>query len=174
MLNDDTFQYVLENTRVIRSPKQRIETFGTTRFHFYLLSELMDSVGEVRIRDGEIQAERPQIVTPESYTRVLLDGFGEQAHEFVDWMKEHARNFAIMKYGFQFRRTNLSENIVHDSIEAVTDRVCEQVDSMGESLSAVIHSIDEGWEASLMKFTFDLVQNSAQGNLGDFRRQGLL
>lgn len=174
MLNEDTFQYVLENTRVIRAPKQRIETFGTTKFRFYLVSELMDSANEVRVRDGEIQAERPQIMTPEHYSQVMLEGFGAQAHEFLGWLREHSTNFTIMKYGFQFKRMHLNENIVHDSLQAVTDRVCEQVDGSGESLSAVIQSIDEGWEASLMKFTVDLVQNSAQGNLGDFRRQGLL
>jgi hypothetical protein len=40
-------------------------------------------------------------------------------------------------------------------------------------LSAIIQGIDEGWEVSLLKFTADLIQESAGDNLGDFRRKGL-
>src|SRR5437764_13580815 len=52
MLNDDAFQFAIENTRVILAPQQRIATFGSTSFHFHLVTELMDRVNEVRVREG--------------------------------------------------------------------------------------------------------------------------
>jgi hypothetical protein len=63
MWSEDNFQYAIENTEVILAPQTRIATFGQTSFRFYLISELMDQVNEVRVRDGRIHAERPQILT---------------------------------------------------------------------------------------------------------------
>ena len=48
------FQYALENTHVLHEPDRRIDTFGTTQFEFQLVSELMDSVSAVRVREGRI------------------------------------------------------------------------------------------------------------------------
>ena len=59
----DDFDYAIENTHVIVAPEQKIATFGSTSFNFYLISELMDRVNQVRIRNGKIHAERPQILT---------------------------------------------------------------------------------------------------------------
>ncbi|MBV8353665.1 MAG: hypothetical protein JOZ21_15465, partial [Verrucomicrobia bacterium] len=53
MHSEDDVQYAIDNTKVILSPERRIATFGTTRFHFYLVTELMDSVNEIRVRDGK-------------------------------------------------------------------------------------------------------------------------
>ena len=66
MYSEDDLQYALENTKVLVSPERRIETFGATSFHFYLVTELMARGSEIRIRDGRIQADRPQILTAES------------------------------------------------------------------------------------------------------------
>jgi len=74
----DDFDYAIENTHVIVAPERQIATFGSTSFDFYLISELMDRVDQVRVRNGKIHAERPQILTPEHYCRLLLEGFGEK------------------------------------------------------------------------------------------------
>ena len=170
----DDFDYALENTRVILAPERQIATFGSTSFNFYLISELMDRVNQVRIRNGRIQAERPQILTPEHYCRLLLEGFGDKAERYVDQLREHARNIAVLRYGFQFRKTDVSEQTLRDSIETVTDRTKRRVQSANEPLSAVIQGVDDAWEVCLLKFTIDLVEHSSGGNLGDFRKRGLL
>src|SRR5260370_16546073 len=104
-MKEDDFQYAIENTQVILAPEQQIATFGSTSFHFYLISELMDRVNEVRVRDGKIHADRPQILTSEHFSRLLLEGFGDKAHRYVDQLREQARNFAVLLYTFQFRNT---------------------------------------------------------------------
>src|ERR1700742_1038879 len=75
MWSEDNFQYAIENTEVIVAPQGRIATFGQTSFRFFLISELMDQVNEVRVRNGRIHAERPQILPPDHYARLLLEGF---------------------------------------------------------------------------------------------------
>lgn len=174
MWSEDEFQYAAENTKVIVAPQQQIATFGNTSFRFYLISELMDRVNEVRVRDGRIHAERPQIMTPEHYHRLLLEGFGEQAERYVERLREGTERQTVLRYGFQFRKTDVIENVVRDSLDAVTEQTQRLVENSDEPLSAVIQGVDEAWEVCLLKFTIDLIERSAGGNLGDFRRRGLL
>ena len=174
MWSEDDFQYAVENTRVIVAPEQQIATFGATSFRFYLISELMDQVNEVRVRDGRIHAERPQIVTPDQYARLLLEGFGDQAQQYVEKLRERMRNIAVLRYGFQFRKTDVTENRVRDSIDAVIAKTRSKVENADEPRSAVLHGVDDAWEVCLLKFTIDLIERSSGDNLGDFRRRGLL
>ena len=170
----DDFDYAIENTQVILAPERQIATFGSTSFKFYLISELMDRVDHVRIRNGKIHAERPQIFTPEHYCRLLLEGFGEKAERYVDQLRERARNIAVLRYGFQFRKTDLSEQTLPDSIDAVINRTKRRVEGADEPLSAIIRGVDDAWEVCLLKFTIDMVERSAGSNFGDLRKRGLL
>src|SRR3954464_3476840 len=113
------FDYAVENTHVIVAPEQQIATFGSTSFNFYLISELMDRVNEVRIRNGKIHAERPQILTPDHFSRLFLEGFGEKAQRYADQLREQAHNIAVLRYGFQFRKTDVTEQTYRDSMETV-------------------------------------------------------
>ena len=173
-VTDDDFQYAIENTRVILAPEKQIATFGSTSFRFYLISELMDQVNEIRVRDGRIHAERPQILTPEHYCRLLLEGFGDKAARYVEMLRERTRDMAVLRYGFQFRKTDVVENRVRDTMEAVIERTRRQVEHSEEPLSAVIQGVDDAWEVCLLKFTIDLIERSSGGNLGDFRQRGLV
>lgn len=174
MLDAASFQYALENTQVLHAPERRIDTFGSTSFRFYLVTELMDSVNQIRIRDGRLHAERPQIIAPGHLQRMLLEGFGEKAEQFMDWLQSNASHLAVLKYGFQFRKTDVKEYTVHNSVEEVVQRLKDQVEYADDPLSAIIQGVDEGWEVSLLKFASDMIQESSGTNLGDFRRRGLI
>jgi hypothetical protein len=174
MLNEASFQYAIENTQVILAPQRRIETFGSTNFRFYIVTELMDSVNQVRVRDGRLHADKPLIIAPNHFERMMLEGFGEKAEQFMEWLQRNSGHLAVLKYGFQFRKTDVTESIVNSSIEEVIDRLKETVDYSEDPLSAIIQGVDEGWEVSLLKFASDMIQESSGGNMGDFRRRGLL
>jgi len=173
-VREDDFHYAIENTEVIVAPEQQIATFGSTSFNFYLISELMDHVDQVRVRNGKIHAERPQILTPEHYCRLLLEGFGEKAERYVEQLRERARQIAVLRYGFQFRKTDVTERTLRDSVGAVIARTKSQVEHSAEPLSAVIHGVDDAWEVCLLKFTIDMIERSSGGNIGDLRKRGLL
>src|ERR671931_577779 len=117
-MKEDDFQYAIENTQVIIAPEQKIATFGSTSFHFYLISELMDRVDQIRIRNGKIHAERPQILTPEHFSRLLLEGFGDKAQRYVERLRECLQNTAVLRYGFQFRKTDVNEETLRHSLDA--------------------------------------------------------
>lgn len=174
MIREDDFNYAVENTRVVRPPRQVIQTFGTTSFRFMLVTELMDHVNRVRVRDGRIHAERPTIVAPQHFSKLMLEGFGEGAREFADFLEQHGRDLKFLRYGFQFRKTDISEEIVYSPKEDVIGRLGEMLDAADEPMSTIIEGVDDAWEVCLLKFTFDLVQRSSGENVAEWKRRGLL
>lgn len=174
MFNEDSFQYALDHTRVVLEPRRRIETFGSTSFRFFLVTELMDYADRVRVRDGRIEADRPRIVAPHHFQKLLLEGFGEEARGFADWLETQAPQLKILKYGFQFRKTDISHQLVHQPKAIVLDRLQKEVRESGDEMAAVIEGVDDFWEVCLLKFSVDVIQRSAGENLDEWRRRGLL
>lgn len=174
MTSDDDMQYAFETTRVLYEPDRRIDTFGSTSFEFTLITELLDEVAKVRVREGKINAERPTILRPESVADVAFDGFGEQAAQFAEWLKRHKGEFAFLRYGFHFSRSEIQESVVHESLDTVADRVLTMTRQRGNPLSAVICGADDAWEICLLRFTVEMIRSSHETNQFDFRRKGLL
>jgi len=176
--SQDDIHYALETTKVLREPDHRIMTFGETRFEFQLISELMDRAGEVRIRTGEVEAQRPRILKPEALRDIQLEGFDSTARERFDEMVEkfrsQGRDLAFLQYGFHFRRSAVHEEIIHDSMEAVRERVMEDIRKTGNPSRAVIEGVDDAWEVSILKFSFEMIQRSHEINAFDFKRRGLI
>jgi len=178
MHSQDDIQYALATTKVLHEPDRRIDTFGETRFEFQLISELMDEVGRVRIRSGEMDAQRPRIMRPEAYREVELDGFDDETRAKFDRMVEkfrsEGRDMAFLQYGFRFRRGKVREEIVHEPIEHVRERVLEDQRISGNPALAVIEGVDDTWEISILKFSFEMIMRSQEINAFDFKRRGLL
>lgn len=163
----------MENTRVVLMPQGAIETFGSTRFHFSLVSELLDSIDTVRVRSGVIEAERPRILSPEHFSKLLLEGFGDQAREFADWLESNPEAARILRYGFRFRKTNLSEEILREPLETALELVGERIRKSEDPFAALIAGVDDTWEVCLLKFSMEMIQRSAGGNMAEWKRRGL-
>ncbi len=178
MHTPDDIQYALETSRVLREPDRRIETFGETRFEFQIISELMDQVGQVRIRTGEVEAMRPRILRPQPYREIELEGFDASAHArldaLIDKFRAEGKNLAFLQYGFQFRRGQVHEEIIHDSLDAVRARVLDDIRRTGNPSRAVIEGVDDAWEVAILKFSFEMIMRSHEINAFDFKRRGLL
>lgn len=173
-MDRDSFHYALENTKTHVEPAGLIETFGSTVFDFVLVSELMDEVDRVRLRRGTLQAERPRLVTPEHYARIVLDGFGEKAREFADWLEQHGEELKFLRYGFQFTKSNLREEVVSGRLDQVVAEAVRRARDEGDRRRAVIESVDEAWEVSLLKLAVETARRSAGGNVEEWKKRGLL
>lgn len=164
------FWYAVNNTEVLELPRSRLETFGSTLINYRLVTELMDAIGQVRVREGRIQAFRPEILTPQSFTDSPLEGFRTgPANDFVRWLREHESDLVLLKYGFKIRHETINESIVHDSVENVLERVRADLKSREDPLSALVLGVDEPWEVCLLKLLFEVVRLSAPGNARDLR-----
>jgi hypothetical protein len=173
-MDRDSFFYALENTKTHVEPSGLIETFGSTMFDFVLVSELMDEVNRVRLRHGTLQAERPRIVTPEHYAKIMLEGFGDKAREFADWLEEHGEDLKFLRYGFQFTKSNLREEIVSGRLEQIVAEASRDARSAGETRRAVIESVDDAWEVSLLKLAVETARRSSGANVEEWRKRGLI
>lgn len=167
------FWFAVNNTEVIQMPQRHLETFGATVLNYHLISELMDRVDQVRVRVGRMQAHQPQIITPSGYSQSLLEGFGEEARQYVDWLKEHEEQLRILQYGYTLRQEAFSEHIVSDNLQNVVDRVTQEVDERNDPLSAVAVGVDDPWDVCLVKLFWEVVQSSAQTNIRQLHQRNL-
>ena len=173
MIKADDFHYAMENTRVVVAPSSAIETFGQTSFRFRLVTEPMDEIGSIRLRRGTIHAERPRLVAPHYISKLLLDGFGERARNFAGWIEDQ-KDLHILRYGFSMKKTDLSENLFREPKEDLICRLEQEIRRDNDPMDALIEGIDDAWEVCLMKFTMDLIQRSAVGNVAEWKSRGLL
>lgn len=174
MPSQDNIQYAMEATKVLREPDRRIDTFGSTSFKFEMVSEDMDQVGRIRIRSGEVEARKPVLIKPEGFREIELEGFDPKVLQLIDHMKERGEDFAFLQYGFKFKRGEVTEQTVHDSMANVRGRVLEEARQGNNPALAVIEGVDDAWEFSVMKFTLEMIMKSQEINRFDFKRKGLL
>lgn len=173
MSNDPQFDfwYAVNNTEVISIPQNRLETFGTTLVNYYLISELMDSVNKVRVREGKLKAFQPKIITPPTITDQMLEGFGAEAQEYAEWLRQHAQELQMLKYGFKIQKTEINDYILNDPLPAVVERVKEELEENDDPLGAILVGVDRPWEVCLLKLMVELVQESAANNIQEIRQR---
>jgi hypothetical protein len=172
----DNFLYAMETSRVLHEPDRRIATFGETRFQFQLVSELMDSSGEVRIRSGEMEACKPMLIRPNP--DMEWEGFGDEARDrlgkLLDNLHEQGVDLAFLQYGFRFRRSEVTEEIVREPYEEVCARLRDDVRRTGNPMLAILEGVDDAWEIALVKFSLEMIVQSHSINRFDLQRKKLL
>ena len=168
METDERIQYAIEHTEVVRSPQQSLATFGTTNIYYYLVTGLTEWVNVVR--EGRVIAARPKIVTP-SYL-VNLEGFSTQARRFIEMMVERYPHEPGIFYTYKNEPREI--NIVSEPVGAIVDKINRQIDSQRDPLTAIIKGVEELWDVSLLKFTYELTRSSVSSNVAELERYGLL
>ena len=173
---EDPFQYALMQTQILRLPKQMLATFGTTSIKYFIITEpiyeeFTEKGQETVVREGQVTAQRPQIITP-AYLLNVFQGF-EHGQEFARYL---AGNYGTNEPGllYQYRNEPGEMTIVSEPILTVADRLRRDIETSGNNLTALIKGVDQLWDISLMKFIYDLTIKSAAGNVGDLASRGLL
>ncbi|MGF1678051.1 MAG: hypothetical protein ACFCUX_02535 [Candidatus Methylacidiphilales bacterium] len=174
MISGDDFTYALENTRVVRHPEKRLETFSTSVLNYYLVTEDMDQINLSRVREGSIHAERPRIISPQNFSKLLLEGFGGEAERYAEALNQLGHHLAFLQYGFRVKKSDIRTYEVNEGLEIVTGRVVRDVEGKNDPLAAVLTGVDDGWEVCLLKFMMDMAVTSGERNLKDFRDRGLI
>jgi len=175
--NTFDFWYAVNNTEVVHHPRRNLETFGSTMLNYHLVSELMDSLGRIRVREGRMLATQPKIITPEAYAETVLEGFGDEAGRYIEWLKEHEKKHGklrVLQYGYMLKRESFSEHVINDSFEAVVERVKEKVRQSNDPASAVVVGVDDPWDVCLVKLFWEIIQKSAVTNIKEMAQRNLL
>lgn len=167
--------YALKQFRILYEPDRRIDSFGDTRFNFRMVSELMDQVGVCRIRSGRVEATRPRIVRPADMCSIEMEGFSSETRRIFERLQEQGVvSSAVFRYGFQFCRSEVQEELIHEDVRSVSDKLTAEALSSGDPLRAVISAADDAWEISLLYFMVEIIRQSYETNAFDFKRRGLL
>ena len=167
------FWYAVNNTDVKVMPSRHLETFGNTIVKYHLISELMDDTGKIRVREGKLEAGRPQIITPGAYAETAMEGFGEEARQYVDWLREHEQDIRVLQYGYRLKQESYRENVVTDALEPVVDRVKKAVAEANDPMSAVVVGVDDPWDVCLVRLFWEVIQSSALFNIREMQNRKL-
>lgn len=165
---DDKIQHAIQNTEVLRQPQHSLATFGSTNVYYYIITELMDNTNIVR--EGRVIAAKPKIVTHAYLAN--LEGFSQQAGRYIEMMAEkYPRELGVL---YSYKNEPKEMNIITESFNQVVDKINQQIDIQGDPLSAIIRGVEELWDVSLLKFTYELTRNSVYSNVAEMERSGLL
>jgi hypothetical protein len=173
--NPDSFDfwYAVNQTEILLMPARRLETFGATLLNYSMISEPMDSVHQTRVREGRIQAFRPQILTPQSYANGMLEGFGKEAEAYAEWLRDHSQDLHVLRYGFQIRKEETQDLLLTENLETVKAQVQERVKAKADPMAAVLTGVDHPWEVCLLKLMADVIRYSVPGNVRELERRRL-
>ena len=168
---------VLERTRVVRPPRQSLDTFGVTTVRYHLVTEPAfrevnpAQTVETVVRGGVVKAERPQVVTP--YYLLKTESFSAGAREFLEHLSQ-SRGPDSPGLLYSYKNEPGGMDIVSGSVDEVAGRISRDLDARESGLEAVIIGIDELWDVSLIKFIYELTNGSARKNVAQMRSAGMM
>lgn len=165
---DPRIKHAIERTKVVRFPRQNLATFGNTIVSYYVVTGLTENVNVVR--EGNVIAERPRIVTPSYLTS--LEGFSEQAGKYLQAMAENAPHEPGIFYRYKNEAKEM--NVVSEPTATLLDKLNKRIEEENNPLSAIIKGTEELWDVSLIIFIYELTRGSVYTNLTDFQRRGFL
>ena len=164
-------EYAVNHTHLVRHPEMKLNTFGVTNVHYYLLAEPMDSVDETRIREGKVIAEKPKIITPDYFLNTY-EGFGEHA---VSQAREILNRFGfepdILEY--QYRNEMSGTWVLSENISQVILKMNARIDDEKDPLAVILRGPDDAWHISLLLFIMGMTRSSLHRNITDLDSRGL-
>lgn len=164
---DDNMWYAANITQILVPPSQPLEAFGATKVKYSLVSEFLDNPNKTHVREGFIYSQRPSIITKASVTKQKLEGFSKKAQEYANVLVHMDEMSRILQYGLNFKKEEVQENIVNESVDKVTARITEEITASDE-LHTLIIGDDKLWEVSLLRFMVEYVHHSLTSNLQEF------
>ncbi len=172
---DDRLEQAVRHTQILRLPKRRLATFGTTNIYYYLLTQPVyaeaANSSETVVREGRVIAQKPKIVTPYYLTR--LEGFSNDARRYFErLLRTYGSNSPGLFYTYKNEPREL--NIVSDSLPQVAGKISSEIDRRGDPLAGIIKGEDALWDVSLLKFIFEMTRGSLETNLSELGSRGLL
>lgn len=163
---------VMRTTRVLRFPRHRLSTFGSSEIHYRLVTNVSDVPAKSTLRTGRVIAERPHLLTPETFAQRFRD-FGEDDASYERFLKDH---FSDSLRGLEYNFRNVLESAVphHTDARALARSIGQDLDARDVPRAAVILGPERGWGFSLMKFILEETSQSFAVNWRELDERGLL
>ena len=176
MENTQDWMRAIEQTWVVRFPRQHLATFGATNIGYHVVTEpiyqeMQPDRQEGVIRTGRVFAERPAVITP-TYA-LNLKGFSSEAYEYL---QDVAGRYGPNSPGILYQYKNEAEkvDIVSGVPGEIAQRIGADLDDRKDDMSVVMVGVDELWDVALLKFIYEFTASSAARNVQEFQASGLL
>ena len=176
MENERAWRRAIEQTWVVRFPKQHLATFGATNIAYYVVTEPIYQEDDVPnqegvVRTGRVLSQRPAVITP-TYA-MSLQGFSPEAYEYFKTMaRQGGPNTPGILY--QYRNESGKMDIVSGAPSDIAHKISDDLDRRKEDMSVVMVGVDELWDVALLKFIYEFTSSSVSGNWQEFQSRGLL
>lgn len=176
MEDERSWRQAIEQTWVVRFPRQHLATFGATNIAYYVVTEPIYQEADAAkqegvVRTGRVMAERPAVVTP-TYA-MNLQGFSSEAYEYFSHIAQQSgpNSPGIL---YKYKNEPGGTDIVSGGASEIAHRISDDLDNRKEDMSLVMVGVDELWDVALLKFVYEFTSSSLSGNIQEFQAQGLL
>lgn len=172
MVNSQQFKKALQQIRIVRAPRHRLATFGSTEIEYRLVTDVPGLKDRARLRIGRVTAERPSIITAETM-KERFSGFGDDARTYANWLVSHFGE-ALKGVEYTFHNEPVATRVELTDPEKLAAGLAHEFDREGGYRQVILLGPDRMWELSIMKFIVEETLSSFQSNLQELKERGLL
>ncbi len=170
MLNNKQLRKIFQNIQVVRPPKRRLSTFGSSKIEYVLVTDVPGFPDRSRLRLGSVTAEKPALITPQSI-RELFQGFSPEANEYTDSLINHYGK-ALRGLEYQFRNESSDNRVELTPPQTFIRNLADQFDREQAYNKALLQGTEKLWEMSIMKFIVEETLSSFSINLQELQERG--
>lgn len=158
--NEFDFVYAVRHTEILHAPKRILDPFDQTTIDYTLIAQPMDNPNQTCIREGKLQTFPPHLILPQDLFTQELEGFGQQAQKYLEFLQQHASRIRILRYSYRLRRETYRETIVNEPIDLIREQTLERHKASTNPYAALVQGVDEPWDVCLLHLFMKLVQAS--------------
>lgn len=170
VFNPQKLKKIFQKIQVIRGPKHRLATFGSSRIQYQLVTDVPGFQDRSRLRLGIVTAQKPVLITPQTL-KEQFQGFGDDVKEYAETLiSQYGKALHGLEY--QFSNEISSTRIELSPPEAFAETISKEFDRTDSYDTALIYGDDRMWELSIMKFIIEETMASFATNVQELKERG--
>lgn len=169
--NERRFYELWESVEIARPVSYSLFTFGSSELPYYLVCPPGQDQHLASVRKGQVNIDRPLVITPDNMAPEFRDFFEDAADEgIIDFLLSRTASFSNLKLTNRSGETKL----VSDSVEEIVSRLNRQLDDEEEDRVAILTAPPSLAGVAVLKYATERVLSSAPDNVQELRERGFL
>lgn len=161
---DDHFRRAQKDTVIHRERESTLFTFGSTKLPYVFMAESAINKDDTILRLGEINTDKPMILTGENLPNI--SGFGDEYEGQEEQMRiVLGRGFNFP--GLNYRHEGSQLEVVSKSFERVLDEYQNNFEKERNNRTALISGPEDCWALSILIYAAAMTHKSAESNFKD-------
>jgi hypothetical protein len=165
------FHEVWDAVEIVRPVSYSLFTFGSSELPYYLVCPPGRGQPLASVRKGQVNIDRPLILTPDNLHPEFRDFFEDATDEgIIDFLLARTASFSNLKLTNRSGETKL----VSDSVEEIVSRLNRQLDNEEEDRVAILTAPSTLAGVAVLKYATERVLSSTPDNVQELRERGFL